>query len=53
MKKIKRCPRKVCALYPEFCPDASNSGSYKMCVILSKKEEKKLVMLGNINRGNE
>jgi hypothetical protein len=35
---MKRCPRLgKCALYPDFCPDASNSGSYKKCAIMKGK----------------
>lgn len=39
-KEVKRCTVKKCGLYPEFCPDASNNGSYTTC-ILTKKEKKK------------
>jgi hypothetical protein len=36
--EIKRCPRiNKCGLYPDFCPDASNSSTYKKCVIMKKK----------------
>jgi hypothetical protein len=34
---MKRCPKiKTCALYPDCCPDASNSGDYKQCALIKK-----------------
>jgi len=37
---MKKCPKKVCALYPDFCPDASSSGNYKQCKLMKKGKNK-------------
>lgn len=39
-KEIKECPRKKCYIYPDFCPEACSGGSYKTCLLLTKKERR-------------
>lgn len=38
---VKKCTVKKCGLYPEFCPDASNNGSYTTCILMKKEKKKR------------